>query len=160
MEAYSPQPLGNGAEDEEFSQVFIQTADTVCRCRIMKLLATLGRPSLLVGTAGTGKTVIIKHFVSRELIANEQLMSSTININYYMDAKMLQTQIEGNLDKRPGSTFGPPGGKKLILFVDDLNLPYIEEYGTQNCLSLFRQLLDHGGMYDRYVALTKTKTCG
>ena len=85
----------------------------------------------------------------RELLADEMLMSSTININFYMDSKMLQTQIEGNLDKRPGSTFGPPGGKKLMLFIDDLNLPYIEEYGTQNSLSLLRQLLGHGGMYDR-----------
>ena len=47
------------------------------------------------------------------------------------------------LDKRSGSTFGPTGGKHLLLFVDDLNLPYIEEYGTQNALSLLRQLLDH-----------------
>ena len=64
-EAYQPQPLGNGPEDEEFSQVFIQTADTVSRCRIVKLLINLGRPALLVGNAGTGKTCIVKNFVSR-----------------------------------------------------------------------------------------------
>jgi len=37
----------------------------------------------------------------------------------------------------------------MIFFIDDLNLPYIEEYGTQNSLELMRQIMDHGSIFDR-----------
>jgi dynein heavy chain len=37
----------------------------------------------------------------------------------------------------------------MIFYVDDLNLPYIETYGTQNSLSLMRQIMDHKSYYDR-----------
>ena len=44
---------------------------------------------------------------------------------------------------------GPPAGKVLRFFMDDLNLPYVEEYGTQNSLALLRQVMDHKTFYDR-----------
>jgi dynein heavy chain len=57
--------------------------------------------------------------------------------------------MENPIDKRSGRRYGPPTGKKLIYFVDDINLPYIEEYGTQNALSLLRQHFDYESFYDR-----------
>ncbi|RYY36723.1 hypothetical protein EON62_01570, partial [archaeon] len=69
--------------------------------------------------------------------------------NYYMDSAALQVRIDGAIDKRSGRLFGPPTGKRMIFYVDDLNLPYIETYGTQNALSLLRQIMDHRSYYDR-----------
>jgi dynein heavy chain len=34
------------------------------------------------------------------------------------------------IDKRAGRMFGPPATKRLVYFIDDLNLPYLETYGT------------------------------
>ena len=45
--------------------------------------------------------------------------------------------------------FGPPIGKKFIIFIDDLNLPYIETYGTQNAIALLTQHMAYGTMFDR-----------
>ena len=43
----------------------------------------------------------------------------------------------------------PVGGKKLLTFLDDLNMPAKDEYGSQPPLELVRQWIDYGFWYDR-----------
>jgi dynein heavy chain len=40
-------------------------------------------------------------------------------------------------------------GKTLIYFVDDLNMPKVDVYFTQQPIALVRQLIDYGTYYDR-----------
>ena len=37
---------------------------------------------------------------------------------------------------------------QVIVFIDDLNMPEPDEFGTQSSLELVREYLDHGGFYD------------
>lgn len=61
----------------------------------------------------------------------------------------LQDAIEGRLEKRTKGVFAPIGGKSLITFLDDLNMPAKETYGSQPPLELLRQWLDYNFWYDR-----------
>jgi dynein heavy chain len=61
----------------------------------------------------------------------------------------VQRNFESNVEKRTKDAYGPPPGKKLVVFIDDLNMPKVDTYGTQQPIALLKLLLEKGGMYDR-----------
>lgn len=141
---YVPQCIGQ--HDSPFNAIVVSTMDTVRIRFLIDTLVSRQRPAMLVGGSGTGKTTILKKYL-REI--DEGMIHSIINMNYYTDSFKLQQQLESPIDKRSGRMFGPPATKRLIYFIDDLNLPFVETYGTQNALALLRQHLDYKTIFDR-----------
>jgi dynein heavy chain len=142
-------PIGSNAGEQSFASLVVPTVDSTRLTSLAQQLTLRGYPVMFVGTAGTGKTTLVKTYLASLSMTSDTLLTNTITMNYYMDSLALQGRIDANIDKRSGKVFGPPNGKKLILYIDDFNLPYIETYGTQNSLSLLRQIIDHKIYYDR-----------
>ncbi|KAH9636656.1 hypothetical protein HF086_003474 [Spodoptera exigua] len=57
--------------------------------------------------------------------------------------------LEKPLEKKSGRNFGPPGSKFMIYFVDDMNMPEVDMYGTVQPHTLIRQFMDYKHWYDR-----------
>ena len=57
--------------------------------------------------------------------------------------------MEKPLEKKAGRNFGPPGTKKLVYFIDDINMPEVDTYGTVQPHTLIRQHFDYNHWYDR-----------
>lgn len=61
----------------------------------------------------------------------------------------VQDIIESRVEKRTKGVYVPIGGKKLITFLDDFNMPGKDTFGSQPPLELIRLWLDYGFWYDR-----------
>lgn len=53
------------------------------------------------------------------------------------------------MEKRTKGVYVPVGGKSMITFMDDLNMPAKDTFGSQPPLELLRLWLDYGFWYDR-----------
>jgi dynein heavy chain len=126
--------------------VLVHTAETSRYRFFMDLLMANLRPVMLVGNAGSGKTVLVQDKLSG---LGEEFLVTTIPFNHYTTAAMLQAVMEKPLEKKAGRNYGPPGTKKLIYFIDDMNMPEVDTYGTVSPHTLIRQHLDYSHWYDR-----------
>ncbi len=72
-------------------------------------------------------------------------------VNFSAQTNSFRTQeiIESKLEKKRKTVLGAPVGKKVALFVDDLNMPKLDRYGSQPPIELLRQYQDFRGFYDR-----------
>jgi dynein heavy chain len=133
--------------EAQFHDIFVPTIDSVQVGYLIDTLLGHGVPLLLCGNTGTGKTVLLKDRLLHGL-PNEKYQTIMLAFSAQTSATVTQGIIDSQLDKRRKGVFGPPFGKRSLIFIDDLNMPQPEEYGAQPPIELMRQWMDHGGWYD------------
>ncbi|CAM9519888.1 unnamed protein product [Discosporangium mesarthrocarpum] len=131
-----------------FHKMIVQTVDTVRNSYVLGSLWGAKKHALLVGASGTGKTVLVFSELARLPETHSKLV---VNFSATTDSGTTQATIEQAMEKRSKDKLGPSGGKQLVLFLDDFNMPMriSHESPFQPPLELLRFWMDYGGWYDR-----------
>lgn len=70
-----------------FQMVLVHTPETICLTYFIDLLLQRGKPIMLVGNAGVGKTILVSDKVAK---LKEDYMVAKVPFNYYTTSAMLQ----------------------------------------------------------------------
>uniref|UniRef100_I3MYF0 Dynein axonemal heavy chain 6 n=1 Tax=Ictidomys tridecemlineatus TaxID=43179 RepID=I3MYF0_ICTTR len=141
-------PTFKYSRDIPFFEMLVPTTDTVRFGYLMEKLLAVKHSVLFTGITGVGKTVIAKGLLTR---IQESAGYVPVYLNFSAQTSSARTQeiIESKLEKKRKNILGAPGNKQVIIFVDDLNMPRLDRYGSQPPIELLRQYQDFGGFYDR-----------
>ena len=133
---YTQVPKHDTSYDGLFCNLIVPTAQTVSQKYLLDMHVASKKGMLYVGSAGTAKTTIIKDYFNS--IDKDKILTQNMNFNMYTGSKEVQTVVESQVQKITQKCYGPQPGKTLIYFFDDLNMPYLDVYGTQSPICLIR----------------------
>ncbi|XP_076826869.1 dynein axonemal heavy chain 11 [Brachyhypopomus gauderio] len=131
--------------DTPVQAAWVPTPDSRRLQYFLRLLLRSAQPMMLVGGAGTGKTSLVTDLLHK---LPDSFLTANVPLHYYSTSSTLQRMLETPLEKKAGRKFTPPGSKKLIYFVDDMNMTAVDHYGTVQPHTLIRQHLDYKHWYD------------
>jgi len=134
--------------DKKFSSILVPTVDTTRYSWLLNALLMNKKPVMFCGDSGTAKTVTV--FSAFRQLDTDKYMFLNVNFSSRTTSKNFQDIIEENIDKRSLKAYGPKSaGKKMVLFIDDLNMPVIDKYGTQAPNALLKFLVERNQLYQR-----------
>ena len=127
--------------DKKFASILVPTVDTTRYSWLLNALLMTKKPVMFCGDSGTAKTVTV--FSAFRQLDTDKYMFLNVNFSSRTTSKNFQDIIEENIDKRSLKAYGPKSaGKKMVLFIDDLNMPVIDKYGTQAPNALLKFLVE------------------
>jgi len=133
--------------EQPYFNIIVPTMETTRYNYILKQLMCGGYNVLLSGETGVGKSVVIQQFLNQQSSTNDYV-SHTMGYSAQTKPSNIRDVLEEKLEKKRKTLLGPPAGKKMLFFIDDLNMPSLETYGAQPPNELLRQLIDQEGFYD------------
>eukprot|EP00760_Papus_ankaliazontas_P005952 PhM_4_TR1281/c1_g1_i2/m.7199/K10408/DNAH; dynein heavy chain, axonemal len=137
-----------------YFELVVPTADTQRFKTMLSLLTSVGRHVLINGVTGVGKSVAVQDFLVTTLRADSPESSweyfATV-LSAQTSSNNLQERMESKLFRIRQTLLGASPGKRMIFFVDDLNMPALEKYGASPPIELIRQVISQNGMFDRVV---------
>ncbi|KAG5897762.1 hypothetical protein JTB14_019981 [Gonioctena quinquepunctata] len=133
-------------ENTPLQATLVNTAETTRVRFFVDHLMSKKSPVMLVGPAGSGKTVIVAEKLQS---LSDHFAVTNVPFNFYTTSEMLQQILEKPLEKKAGRVYAPPGSKTMIYFIDDMNMPEVDKYFTVQPHTLIRQFMDYQHWYDR-----------
>ncbi len=156
--------------DPEFSSILVPNVDNIRTDYLIQLVGKQEKAVLLTGEQGTAKTVMLTNYMVSfpkdthtfksfnfssattpglfQVSAPSRLPCVSVDCAFLKRClSSLQRTIESFVEKRVGTTFGPPAGKRMIVFVDDISMPLINDWGDQVANEIVRQTMEMNGFY-------------
>uniref|UniRef100_G3SMY8 Dynein axonemal heavy chain 10 n=1 Tax=Loxodonta africana TaxID=9785 RepID=G3SMY8_LOXAF len=138
--------------EKKFIDILVHTVDTTRTTWMLEQMVKIKQPVLFVGESGTSKTATTQNFLKN--LNEETNIVLIVNFSSRTTSLDIQRNLEASVEKRTKDTYGPPMGKRLLVFMDDMNMPKVvklevDEYGTQQPIALLKLLLEKGYLYDR-----------
>eukprot|EP00752_Nemacystus_decipiens_P017827 g15983.t1 len=130
-----------------YFNIMVPTSDTTRYDYLLGRLTRGGHNVLYMGDTGVGKSVVMEKYLENASNTDE-FVAYTMKYSAQTKPTNLKDMFETKLEKKRKTLFGPPSGKKMLFFIDDLNMPALEVYGAQPPNELLRQAIDSGGFYD------------
>ncbi len=154
-ESWKPEPY-IPPQPFNFYKIMVPTRNSVAHKYLLSSLRE-HRPVLLLGESGTAKTLTVSKHISA--LPSSTHGSLVLCFSIGTKSQDVQASVEASISKQSGSIYVPTGRKKLVVFIDDLNMPEMDQYGTREALALLLFLIGKGCLYDRGKAFTLKNVC-
>ena len=136
-----------------YFQILVPTVTSLQLGFLLKQMLSVKKATFITGITGTGKSVLVQQLLTQLQPPVEEggmgVLPTIIGFSAQTNAAITQSMIENNLEKKSRCVLGAPVNKLAVVFVDDVNMPAVEEYGAQPPIELLRQFVDFSGFYDR-----------
>lgn len=93
---------------------------------------------MFTGDTGVGKSVLAKTALTN--LMTDNVVPVFLNFSAQTSSLRTQEMIETRLEKRKKNLLGAPIGKLMVFFVDDVNMPKLDRYGSQPPIELLRYI--------------------
>lgn len=127
--------------------VVIPTSDTIKHEELIHSVISEHVPLIMCGPPGSGKTLTFLSVLRK----SPNLDFVDLNFSKESSPELLIKTMEQYCDYRASAshTLMVPKllGKWLVVFVDELNLPKADKFGTQKVICLLRQMIERNGFY-------------
>ncbi len=157
-----------------FTQMIVPTKQLIRYKWFIETLAANHKNVLLFGDSGTGKSLITSYSLMQEneeevqqpVVEGGELAAAAPKIGVGKSAgskfkkvnlcftwnttsARLQDSLEDRLEKKRKNLYSAPTLKKAVIYIDDVNLPKADKYGTIPVLECLRGIVEKSGYFDR-----------
>ncbi|OWB58788.1 hypothetical protein B5S28_g4867 [[Candida] boidinii] len=128
-------------------EIIIPTIDTTKHEELLSSLLNEHRNLVLCGPPGSGKSMTLMAALRK----SSEFSVASLNLSKDSSPELILKTLEQHCvyKKSASGTLMLPAitGKWLVLFCDEINLPSLDEYGTQSTISFLRQISENHGFW-------------
>ena len=134
----------------QFFELIVPTPVTYAHKYCLETLLSVEKPCFFTGDSGVGKSVIVSNTL--DLLFKKQednVMPININFSAQTNSGRTQQNMLAKMEKMRQHYQPPPTASRIAIFVDDINMPAVEQFGAQPPIELLRLFLNQKGVYER-----------